>query len=43
MVMELLIIALDRHMIPYFMANEICYALVFHFCDLDYYASCVLG
>ena len=42
MVMELVIIALDPHMIPYFMANEIWYALVFHICDFDYHASCVL-
>ena len=43
MVMELVIIALDPHMIPYFMANEIWYALVFLICDFDYhaYVSCV--
>ena len=40
--MELLIIALDPHMTPYFMANEIRYALVFHICDFDYHDSCVL-
>ena len=42
MVMELLIIALDPYMIPYFMANGIWYALVFHICDSEYHASCVL-
>ena len=26
--------ALDGHMIPYFMPNEIWYAVVFHICDL---------
>ena len=43
MVMELVIIALYPHMIPYFMANEIWYALVFLICDFDYhaYVSCV--
>ena len=42
MVMELLIIALDIHMIPYFMADEIWYAFMFHICDFDYHASCEL-
>ena len=42
MVMELLIIAPDPHMIPYFMANELWYALVFHICDFNYHASFVL-
>ena len=44
MVMELLITALDPNMIPYCMANEIWYALVFLiYCDFDYhaYVSCV--
>ena len=41
MVIKLLIIALEPHLIPYFMANEIWYALVFHICDFDYHASCV--
>ena len=40
MVMELLIIALDPHMISYFMANEIWYAWVFHICDFDHHALC---
>ena len=37
--MELLIIALESHMIPYFMGNEIWYALVFHIYDFDYHAA----
>ena len=42
MVKELLIIALDALMIPYFMAIEICNALVFQICEFDHLASCVL-
>ena len=42
MVRELLIIALEPHMISYFMANEIWYQLVFHICDFDYHAPYAL-